>query len=487
MIHQTDKNSIIFHNFIGGRQVEPTNGAYSRNINPANGEVIGEFADSGTDDTNSAISHAHEAQKAWAGMSTVARAAFVAKAAQILRERIDTIARDLTREEGKTIGEARGETLNGIAKLEFACSEALRITGETLPNADMGIQLYTLREPLGVVASISPWNFPFSTPAGKIGIALVAGNTVVMKPASLTPLSSVHFVQAFADAGLPAGVLNLVMGGGRTVGDALVTDNRVNGVTFTGSTAVGIGIAQKAAAHLCKTQLELGGKNPMVVMDDADIELAAKAAVDAAFLSCGQKCTATSRIIVHKDAKKALLSKMLERTASIRVGDGLDEQTYMGPVVDENQLNSILSYIEIGRKEGARLLVGGERLGDGDLANGFFISPAIFDDVESSMRIASEEIFGPVLSILTVGSFEEALETANTSEYGLSSSIFTRSLRHANAFARNVQAGVVKINGPTPGNAVNAPFGGRKQSGVNISLKQIDFFSELKSVYQKFN
>ena len=475
-----------FKNFIGGEWLSPADGQFRPDVNPSNGEVIGEFASSTAKDVSSAVTAADEARAGWVAISPIARAEYVAKAAALLSERIEVVSRDLTREEGKTIGEARGEALNAVAKLKFAASEALRLSGETLPNPDLAVHLYTLREPLGVIASISPWNFPLSTPAGKVGIALVTGNTVVMKPASLTPLSAVHFVQAFADAGLPRGVLNLVTGGGGTVGDAVVTDPRVRGITFTGSTPVGIGIAQKAAATLSKTQFELGGKNPMVVMEDADLDLAARAAVDGAFLSCGQKCTATSRVIVHKDIKKALIEKILERTAAIKIGDGLDPNSYMGPLVDQRQIETVSSYVELGQAEGSRLLMGGDKLTGGDYAKGFFMSPAVFDDVEPSMRIAREEIFGPVLSLLTVSDFGQAIEVANATEYGLSSAIFTRSLRYAHEFARRIQAGVVKINGQTPGNAVNAPFGGRKMSGANISLKQIDFFTELKSVYQRF-
>jgi len=461
-------------------------GRSTPNVNPANGETIGRFPQSDARDAAEAVSAADGAMRAWAVLSPIARAAHVAKASAILSERVEEIARDLTREEGKTIGEARGEVQNGIAKLNFAASEAPRISGENLASADVAVHLYTMREPLGVVVSISPWNFPFSTPAGKVGIALVAGNTVVMKPASLTPLSAVHFMRAFADAGLPPGVLNLVVGGGGSVGDALVTDPRVRGITFTGSTPVGIGIAQKAAANLVKTQFELGGKNPLVVMEDADLDLAAKAVVDGAFLSCGQKCTATSRVIVHKDAKAGLMTRIMERVAAIKVGDGLDPNSFMGPLVDERQLESIGEYVDIGRNEGARLLTGGQRLVDGAMAGGCFIAPAVFDEVDPGMRIANEEIFGPVLSIITATNFEHALAIANETEYGLSSAIFTRSLRYAHDFARHIQAGVVKINGQTPGNAVNAPFGGRKRSGAGISLKSIDFFTELKAVYQRF-
>jgi aldehyde dehydrogenase (NAD+) len=477
----------VFHNFIAGEWRPPAEGRTSANVNPANGEVLGDFASSSATDIGLAVTAADEARAAWVAMSPIARSEYVAKAAGLLRERVETVARDLTREEGKTIGEARSEALNAVAKLNFAASEAIRLSGETLVSADTSVHLYTLREPLGVVASISPWNFPLSTPAGKVGIALVTGNTVVMKPASLTPLSAVHFVQAFADAGIPRGVVNLVTGGGGTVGDALVTDTRVRGITFTGSTAVGIGIAKRAAATLSKTQFELGGKNPLVVMEDANLDLAARAAVDGAFLSCGQKCTATSRVVVHKDIKKVLIEKILERTAAIKVGDGLDPNSYMGPLVDRRQVETISSYVALGRNEGARLLIGGEPLTGGDYERGFFMSPAVFDEVDATSRIAREEIFGPVLCIMSVSDFDQAIETANASEYGLSSAIFTRSLRYAHEFARRIEAGVVKINGQTPGNAVNAPFGGRKMSGANISLKQIDFFTELKSVYQRFS
>lgn len=477
--------SPVFHNFIGGQTLPADEGRTTANTNPATGETIGYFPNSTVRDVELAVSAADEAQQKWARTAPVVRAAIVAKAAAILQDRLETVARDLTREEGKTIGEARSETQNAIAKMNYAVGEAQRMAGETLPSADESVHLYTLREPLGVIAVISPWNFPLSTPAGKVGIALVTGNTVVMKPASLTPLSAIHLMQAFADVGVPPGVLNLVIGGGGTIGNALVSDPRVRGISFTGSTSVGIGIAQKAAANLSKTQFELGGKNPLVVMDDADIDMAARAAVDGAFLSCGQKCTATSRIIVHQDVKRALITRMLEYANAVTIGNGLDPRSYMGPLVDERQLRSVASYIERGRQEGAQLLTGGEILSDATYANGFFITPAIFDDVEPSMCVAREEIFGPVLSVLTVPSFEQALEYANASDYGLSSAIFTRSLRYAQEFARCIQAGVVKVNGQTPGNAVNAPFGGRKRSGAGISLKQIDFFTELKSVYQR--
>lgn len=481
---QTSDRTPVFNNFIDGEWVPARDGRTSVNINPANRQTIGLFASSGKDDVARAVDAADKAGKKWLRTSPAARASVVNAAATIMEDRLEVIAHDLTCEEGKTIGEARAEVRNAIAKLKFAAAEGLRLAGETLPTAEFD-HLYTLREPLGVVAAISPWNFPLSTPAGKVGIALVTGNTVVMKPASLTPLSAVHFVRAFDEAGVPAGVLNLIMGGGGTVGDALVSDARVRGITFTGSTGIGVAIAQKSAANLAKTQFELGGKNPMVVMEDADTDLAARCAVDGAFLSCGQKCTATSRIIVHQDVKRVLLDKILERTAAITIGDGLDPNSYMGPLVDQGQLESVRSYVRIGRGEGARLLCGGQHLTTDAYKAGFFMSPAVFDDVQPSMRIAQEEIFGPVLCILTASSFEQALEYANDSEYGLSSAIFTRSLRYADEFARSIQAGVVKVNGLTSGNAVNAPFGGRKRSGLGISLKQIDFFTELKTVYRR--
>ena len=476
----------VYRNHIGGQWVPAREGDTRLNTNPANGLIIGRFAHSGRADVEAAVAAAQEARDAWGDVSPISRAEIVFRAASLLAERLDVVARDLTREEGKTLGEARAETRNAVVKLRYAAGEGQRLNGETLASGDEALHLYTLREPLGVVAAISPWNFPLSTLAGKVGFALVCGNTIVMKPATATPLSAVHFMQSFIDAGVPPGVLSLVTGSGGTLGNALVSDQRVRGVSFTGSTEVGIQIARQTAATLAKTQLELGGKNPLVVMEDADLTLAARAAVDGAFLSCGQKCTATSRVIVHRAVKAALVERILELTSAIRVGDGLDSASYMGPLVDEHQAESVCTYVNIGRHEGARLLTGGERLRAGELANGCFVSPAVFDEVHPGMRIAREEIFGPVMSLLTVDSFEQALEVANDCVYGLSSAIFTRSLRYAHEFARRIQAGVVKVNGQTPGNAVNAPFGGRKHSGVNICLKSIDFFTELKSVYQRF-
>lgn len=486
MTSQASAKRPLHHNYVDGRWVPARDGAVRAKTNPANGEFIGQFAHSGPADVEAAVAAAERARAAWARTSPAARAEFVRRAATLLMDRIEGVASDLTREEGKTLAEARVECRNAVAKLNYAAAEGLRLNGEILATAEEGLHLFTLREPLGVVAAISPWNFPLSTPASKVGIALVCGNTVVMKPATATPLSSVHFMQTFADAGLPAGVLNLVTGSGGTVGGALVGDARVRGVSFTGSTAIGIDIGRRAAGNLAKVQLELGGKNPLVVMEDADLDAAARAAVDGAFLSCGQKCTATSRVIVHRDVKAGLTKRILEKTAAIRVGDGLDPTSYMGPVVDEGQAESVCSYIDIGRREGAHLLIGGERLRTGALARGYFVSPAVFDEVGPGMRIAREEIFGPVMSILTADSFEHALEVANDCAYGLSSAIYTRSLRYAHEFARGIQAGVVKVNGQTPGNAVNAPFGGRKQSGVNICLKAVDFYTELKAVYQRF-
>lgn len=480
-------SAAVFHNYIAGGWKPALSGATASNINPADSaESLGQFPLSGIEDIDLAISAAADAQPAWAATQPATRAGIVARAATILAGRADDVARDLTREEGKTIGEAKGEVSNSVAKMNYAVGDAPRLAGETVPGGD-GIHLYTLREPLGVVAVVTPWNFPLSTPAGKIGAALVAGNTVVLKPATLTPLSALRLIEVFAEAGAPVGVVNLVMGSGGKLGSALVGDRRVKGVSFTGSTGVGVGIAKEAAPNLAKLQLELGGKNVLVVMEDADLEKAAQAIVDGAFLSCGQKCTATSRVIVHRDVKAALTRKILERTAALKVGDGLDTTNHLGPLVDGKQLESVLSYVDIGRKEGARLLVGGEHLSSGAYAKGFYMSPAVFDDVDPEMRIALEEIFGPVLSLLTVSSFDEAVDVANRSDYGLSSAIYTNSIRYAQEFARRIQAGVVKINGPTPGNAPSVPFGGRKLSGLGIMQKQIDFFTELKSVYQRFN
>lgn len=472
-----------YHNLIGGEWVHAADGAAFENRNPANNALLGTFPMATRADVEQAIAAARTALPGWATTPGPTRGAILDKASQLLAARADELAAILTREEGKTLAEAKGEVLRARDIFRYFAGEGWRSGGAVLPGNVQDELLFTQREPLGVVSIITPWNFPIAIPAWKIAPALAYGNTVVFKPASQVPETALRLVEILVEAGLPAGVMNLVTGGGATVGDVLVGSPHVNGISFTGSVGVGTGIYGKAIKHLTRVQLEMGGKNPLVVLNDASIEKAVALAVTGGFGLTGQACTATSRVIVEAGVADAFARALAEAAQQLVVGDGLENGVQMGPAVSEDQLKTDLEYVEVGKSEGAKLLIGGERARDG----GFFVQPTVFDQVEMGMRIAQEEIFGPVISIIRARDFDDALEKANGIGFGLAASVATNDLRKAMLFARGIEAGVVKVNEPTTGLALQAPFGGFKQSSANTFKEQgqaaVEFYSRTKTVY----
>jgi len=457
------------------------------NVNPADSnDVLGEVPQQTAADVARAIEQAQAAYPAWRSTPPPERGRVLARAAEIARRRLDELARLLTREEGKILSEARGEVLKGINLLEWYAGEGFRLGGKTRPSEMPTTVLFTLRQPLGVVAIITPWNFPWAEPAWKAAPALVAGNAVLLKPASLTPLVAQRYQEILEEAGLPRGVLTLVIGPGAEVGDVLVAHPAVRAVSFTGSCEIGGEVYARAARRLAKVSCEMGGKNAVVVMPDADLELAAAGIAQGAFGSTGQRCTATSLCVVHRDVAGRLVDAIVGRARAIRVGNGLEEGVGMGPLVDAKQLATVLGYIESGQREGARLAYGGRHLREGEYARGCFVEPTVFTQVRPGQRIAEEEIFGPVLSVIEVGSLDEALRVTNGLRYGLTSSIYATDANAIMRFVDGIEAGMVHVNSPTVGGEAQIPFGGIKWSGVGgreMAEEGLEFFTELKSVF----
>jgi aldehyde dehydrogenase (NAD+) len=475
-----------FKNLINGQWMDASNGATFENRNPANmDEVIGTFPSGTREDTRRAIAAAREAFPKWAGMPAPNRGAILDKASQIIAGRMDELAAALTREEGKTLAEAKGEAIRARDLFRYYGGEGWRIKGDLLPGSVNDELIFTRREPLGVIGIITPWNFPLAIPAWKIAPALAYGNTVVFKPASFSPHVSLLLVEALMEAGLPQGVLNYVTGSGREVGDEIVNSPDVNGISFTGSYDVGTRIYAQAIKNLTRVQLEMGGKNPTIVLNDAKLDLAVDIAVKGGFGLTGQACTATSRVIVEEGIADQFAAALADAARKLRVGNGLESSTQMGPAVSQDQLDTDLKYIKIGAQEGAQLLAGGDVARSG----GYFVQPTVFDHVSPEMRIAQEEIFGPVIGILRARNVDDAIEKANGIGFGLAAGIVTNDMHNALTFAERIEAGVVKINEPTTGLVAYAPFGGFKHSSANTFKEQgqsaIDFYTRLKTVYLK--
>lgn len=473
-------------NFIDGEWRESA-GPRVADLNPADvQDVVADAPASTAADAAAACEAAARAFEGWRQTPAPVRGQLLFRVQRRMEERRQELAEALTREEGKTIAESRGEIQRAINVVEFFAGEARRITGETIPSELPANFCYTLKQPIGPVAVITPWNFPIAIPIWKIAPALVSGNTVVFKPASLTPLTAALIVEIFDECGLPGGVLNLVFGGGREVGDTIVRHPAMLAVSFTGSNDVGVGLYGAAAARGIKCQCEMGGKNPIVVLADADLDLAVESTLQGAFGSTGQRCTATSRAVVVDAIADEFVERLDARTASLIIGNGLNPATHVGPSVDERQLETVLSYVEVGRHEGARLVRGGERLRHAGLDRGFFVAPAIFDRVEAGMRIAQEEIFGPVLSLIRVPDNPSALSVANRVRFGLSASVYTNDVSAMFKFVDRLDAGIVHVNSPTVGGEAHIPFGGMKATGVGLremGRVAIDFYTELKVVY----
>lgn len=473
--------------YIAGRWYHPASERLVRNLNPADpSDVIAEFPAAGAADAVRAIEAARAAYPAWRETPSPERGRILWRAAEIARRRAEEIAQTMTREEGKIIREARGEVTRGIAVLEYYAGAGFRIAGKTLPAEARDTFTYTIRRPLGVVGLITPWNFPWAIPAWKSAPALVAGNTVVMKPAELTPATAALLTEIYEEAGLPPGVFNLVVGPGSEVGNAIVDHPDVRAVSFTGSNAVGMALYAQAAKRGAKVTCEMGGKNPVIVLPDANLEKAATAIASGAFGSTGQRCTATSRVVAHASVKDALIERVGALAAAMKIGPGLDETTDLGPAVDANQLRTDVQYIGVAREEGARLVRGGKQP---EGLRGYFVEPTIFDEAAPTMRIFREEVFGPVLAVCAAETLEQAIEYANGVEYGLSASIFTQDIDAAMRFAELAEVGMVHINEATVGGEAQLPFGGSKATGVGereMSEEGLRFFTELKTVFVNY-
>ncbi|MDX2032425.1 MAG: aldehyde dehydrogenase family protein [Blastocatellia bacterium] len=482
-----------FKNYIGGRWVKPMSGAMMQSLNPADTrEVVGLFPASNAEDVAAAVSAAREALPKWKATPAPKRAEILYRLGQILMDRKEAAAIDMTREMGKVLKETRGDVQEAIDMTFYTAGEGRRLHGYTTPSELPDKFAMCVRQPVGVCSLITPWNFPMAIPSWKMMPALICGNTMVIKPAEDTPLSTINLVKAMEDAGIPAGVVNIVMGTGEEAGAPLTTHPDIRLVSFTGSTDTGRVVAETAGRTGKICSLEMGGKNVIILMEDGDLDLAAEGAVWGAFGTSGQRCTASSRIVVHKKVYRQFVEKITERARALRIGNGLNGRVEMGPVINQQAVDKILGYIEIGKNEdGATLHLGGRRLTKGDLKHGFFIEPTIFTDVAPKMRIAQEEIFGPVLSIIPCGGLDEAIEIGNGVKYGLSSSIYTQDVNRAFKAMEAMNTGIFYVNSSTIGAEVHLPFGGTKATGnghrEGAMVSSLDIFSEWKSIYVDYS
>ncbi|MFN2442292.1 MAG: aldehyde dehydrogenase family protein [Thermoanaerobaculia bacterium] len=480
-----------YKNFINGKWVASKSGKTFENHNPAKGDdLIGTFQESNAADVETAVEAAHKAFEKWRLVPAPKRAEYLYKVGEILKRDKEKISREMTREMGKVIAETRGDVQEAIDMAFLMAGEGRRLFGVTTPSELPNKFNMAVRMPIGVAGLITPWNFPIAIPAWKSMPALVAGNTVVIKPASLTPLSVVMLGEAFEEAGLPPGVFNVVTGGGREVGEPILAHNHVKVVSFTGSTEVGRQISVACAPSFKRLHLEMGGKNVIMVMDDADIDLAVDGSLWGAFGTAGQRCTAASRLVVHENVYDEFAEKLAGRAKKMKIGYGLDESIDMGPTVSQGQLNTVADYVKIGREEGATLAAGGEIVSGGEHANGFFHQPTVFTDVTPNMRIAQEEIFGPVTAVIKCTSLEDAIEIGNGVRFGLSSSIYTRDVNKAFVAMRDMYTGIFYVNAPTIGAETHLPFGGVKETGNGhreAGVAGIDVFTEWKSIYVDYS
>jgi acyl-CoA reductase-like NAD-dependent aldehyde dehydrogenase len=487
----SDTQARVFKNFIDGEWVESSTGETFENHNPADTrDLVGIFQKSNKADVNAAVAAAKRAFAKWRLVPAPRRAEIVFRAAEILIERKEDYARDMTREMGKVLAETRGDVQEAIDAAYYNAGEGRRMFGPTTPSEMPNKFAMAVRQPIGVCGMITPWNFPMAISSWKLLPAIVCGNTCVIKPAQDTPLSTFNLVRALTDAGLPKGVINIVTGFGPDVGTPLAEHPDVRAISLTGSSAVGRIVGGIAAQSFKHCSLELGGKNPMIVLDDANLDLAIEGGLWGAFGTTGQRCTATSRMIVQKGVYREFVDRLVERAKKLKVGNGLDETVQMGPAINERQLETDLKYVEIGRNEGAKLVCGGRRLVEGDYKHGWFMEPTVFVDVNKNMRIAQEEIFGPVVSVIPCDGLEDAIEIANGIEYGLSSAIYTKDVNKAFSAVRDLDAGITYINAPTIGAEVHLPFGGTKATGNGHregGIGALDFYTEWKSVYVDYS
>ncbi|MGB3305006.1 MAG: aldehyde dehydrogenase family protein [Thermomicrobiales bacterium] len=477
-------------NYIGGTWKPSHTGQTFERRNPATGAVDGVYTSSDAQDVDEAVAAAKEAFKTWRLYPAPKRGEIIFTAARILEDRKEEFAREMTAEMGKVISEARGDVQEAIDMAYYMAGEGRRMFGQTTPSELRNKFNMSVRKPIGVCGFITPWNFPMAIPSWKMFPALVTGNTVVIKPATFTPKLTIRLVEVLVEAGIPAGVVNVVLGSGSAVGEPLLHHPDVPVISFTGSTETGKSVAIAAAEHNKRLTLEMGGKNAVIVMDDANIDLAVEGILWGAFGTSGQRCTATSRVIVHRAVQKELASRLAARAEKMTIGDGLDESVDIGPVVSKGQLETIQKYVAIGKDEGAKLIAGGSVSTEGDLGKGFFHEPTIFDDVTRDMRIANEEIFGPVLSLIPVDSLDEAIEIANGVEYGLSASIFSQNVNNAFRAMQDINTGILYINAGTTGAEIHLPFGGTKATGNGhreAGTAAVDFYTEWQSVYVDYS
>ncbi|HEV2837514.1 MAG TPA: aldehyde dehydrogenase family protein [Pyrinomonadaceae bacterium] len=480
----------VFKNYINGEWTASKSGKTFANVNPANtDDTVGMFQASNADDVNDACAAAAGAQQMWADMPATRRGEYLFKAAELIESRLAQLGEEMTREEGKTLPEAIGEIKRAINIFRYFGGEGSRQFTYQVPSERENVICYTIRKPLGTVALITPWNFPSAIPAWKLAPALVAGNTVVLKPASLAPLSSYRLVEALHEAGIPPGVINYVTGSGGAVGDPLTSHPAIKAVSFTGSTSVGNALYKKVSERKIRVQLEMGGKNPTIVLNDADLDYAADTLINGAFFSTGQKCTACSRAVIERSIFEPLVEKLIMKTGKLRVGNGLEQAVQIGPAVDEEQLKTDLEYIDIAKREGAKLLCGGNRLTGAQYDKGYFIEPTIFSEVTSQMRIAQEEVFGPVLALMVAEDIDDAVRIANDVKFGLSASIISKDLTRVHKFINRIEAGLITVNLPTAGVEYQLPFGGTKESSYGMreqGPQALDFYSESRTVYLKY-
>ena len=481
----------VYNNFIDGEWVEASTGETFENRNPADTrDVVGIFQKSGKADVDAAVAAAKRAYAKWRLVPAPRRAEIVFRAAEMLQERKEEYSRDMTREMGKVLKETRGDVQEAIDASYYNAGEGRRLFGPTTPSELPNKFAMAVRQPIGVCGMITPWNFPMAIPSWKLLPAIVCGNTCVIKPAQDTPLSTFNLVRTLSDAGVPKGVINIVTGFGASVGTPITEHPDVRAISLTGSSEVGRIVGTTAAKSFKHCSLELGGKNPMIVLDDANLELAIEGGLWGGFGTTGQRCTATSRIIVQKGVYAEFIERYVERAKALKIGNGLDETIDMGPAVNENQLKTDLNYVDIAKSEGAKLKCGGHRLDQGDYQYGYFMEPTVFVDVDPKMRIAQEEVFGPVVSIIPCNDMEDAVQIANNIEYGLSSSIYTKDVNRAFAAMRDLEAGITYINAPTIGAEVHLPFGGVKATGNGHregGLGAIDFYTEWKAIYVDYS